>query len=502
MRKIMKKITACTAAAALACTCAVSVSAETSDTFKDLDQAEFTAAMGLGWNLGNQLEAVNNGTPNETAWGNPVITEDLIKAVKAQGFSTIRVPVSYLSKIGDGPDYTVDEAWLDRVQEVVDYCVDNDMYVIINMHGDGYHTIDGGWLFCDASDEEQTVIKAKYESVWTQIAEKFKDYDEHLVFESMNEEFNNEYGNPVAEAYDNINDYNQIFVNAVRGTGSNNTKRWLLIPGWNTNIDYTAKDYGFELPEDSLCEADGNRIAVSVHFYDPYGFVLNEKGTARTQWGKYGDTSKKDNWGQEDHVDQQMQLLNEKFTSQGYPVIIGELGAIDKTTSDVNNNEFRRYWAEYVVKAAKANGCIPVYWDNGWNGNNGHGLFNRKDCTVTQQGIIDGMVRAISATEDYEIPAVTLKEPEDPSSSQPDTSSSSVSSSESSESSSTADSSSSAASSTDTSSAASSSKASSSSSKAASSSTTSNPSTGAAAAAFAVIAIAGAGVVITKKKNG
>lgn len=382
---------------------AVTEAAAAENTWDELDQTAITAAMGMGWNLGNQLEASSNKVPSETAWGNPIITEDLIKAVKAQGFNTIRIPVSYLSKIGDAPDYTIDSAWLDRVQEVVDYVVGNDMYAVMNIHGDGYYTVDGGWLLC--VDDNQDEIKAKYEAVWKQIADRFKDYDEHLIFESMNEEFDNTYGRPNKDGYANINEYNQIFVDTVRGTGSNNTKRWLLLPGWNTNIEYTAGNYGFVIPEDKLCESDGKRIMISVHYYDPYNFTLDENSSsAKTQWGKYA-TENFDNWGQEDYVDSQMQKLHDTFVAEGYPVIIGEMGVQDKTHLSESFNEYRRYWLEYVVKSAKANGCIPVYWDNGWNGKNGFGLFDRTSCTVTQQSLIDAMIRAINSDSDYEIAA-------------------------------------------------------------------------------------------------
>lgn len=369
----------------------------------DLDQSTITKAMGMGWNLGNQLEAVTNKTPSETAWGNPTITETLIKSVKEQGFNTIRIPVSYLSKIGEGPDYTVDSAWLDRVQEVVDYAINNDMFAIINMHGDGYYTIDGGWLLC--VDENQEEIKAKYEAVWSQIADRFKDYDEHLIFESMNEEFDNTYGKPNPDGYANINDYNRIFVDAVRKTGSNNTKRWLLIPGWNTNIEYTAGNYGFEIPEDKLCEADGKRLMISVHYYDPYNFTIDENASsAKTQWGKYA-VENFDNWGQEDHVDRQMKMLNDTFVSQGYPVVIGELGVQDKSHLSETQPLFRQYWTEYVVKAAKNNGCVPVYWDNGYNGKNGFALFERVSGKVLHPEIIEVMMRAINSEGDYEVKA-------------------------------------------------------------------------------------------------
>lgn len=386
--------------------CGKNSDSEAKDTAKkwtELDQTQITEAMGLGWNLGNQLEASSGGLPSETCWGNPEITKELIDTVKAQGFKTVRIPVSYLDMIGDGPDYKIDTDWLDRVQEVVDYVVNNDMFAIVNMHGDGYYTVDHSWLLCAEDDDKQTEIKDKYGKVWTQIADRFKDYDQHLIFESMNEEFNNDYGKPDANAYENINAYNQIFVDSVRATGSNNEKRWLLLPGWNTNIEYTAgDDYNFKIPTDNGCKADGKRIMISVHYYDPFNFTIDENKTAKTQWGKYA-VKNYDNWGQEDHVDSQMALLNEKFVSQGYPVVIGEFGAQDKTEKFADYNEFRRYWAEYLIKAAKKNGVVCVYWDNGYNGNKGFGIINRFDYTITQPDLIAGMMRAINSTDDYEI---------------------------------------------------------------------------------------------------
>ena len=378
---------------------------DTAKKLTELDQTQITEAMGLGWNLGNQLEASSGGLPSETCWGNPEVTKELIDTVKAQGFKTVRIPVSYLDMIGDGPDYKIDTDWLDRVQEVVDYVVDNDMFAIVNMHGDGYYTVDHSWLLCAEDDDKQTEIKDKYSKVWTQIADRFKDYDQHLIFESMNEEFNNDYGKPDEKAYDNINAYNQIFVDSVRATGSNNEKRWLLLPGWNTNIEYTAgDDYNFKIPTDNGCKADGKRIMISVHYYDPFNFTIDENKTAKTQWGKYA-VKNYDNWGQEDYVDSQMALLNEKFVSQGYPVVIGEFGAQDKTEKFADYNEFRRYWAEYLIKAAKKNGIVCVYWDNGYNGNKGFGIINRFDYTITQPDLIAGMMRAINSTDDYEIPS-------------------------------------------------------------------------------------------------
>lgn len=411
MRKFISRVAALLLAGVMTAAvagCGKNSDSKAKDTAKkwtELDQTQITEAMGLGWNLGNQLEASSGGLPSETCWGNPEITKELIDTVKAQGFKTVRIPVSYLDMIGDGPDYKIDTDWLDRVQEVVDYVVDNDMFAIVNMHGDGYYTVDHSWLLCAEDDDKQTEIKDKYGKVWTQIADRFKDYDQHLIFESMNEEFNNDYGKPDEKAYDNINAYNQIFVDSVRATGSNNEKRWLLLPGWNTNIEYTAgDDYNFKIPTDNGCKADGKRIMISVHYYDPFNFTIDENKTAKTQWGKYA-VKNYDNWGQEDYVDSQMALLNEKFVSQGYPVVIGEFGAQDKTEKFADYNEFRRYWSEYLIKVAKKNGVVCVYWDNGYNGNKGFGIINRFDYTITQPDLIAGMMRAINSTDDYEIPS-------------------------------------------------------------------------------------------------
>ena len=357
--------------------------------FVNLNQSQITSAMGAGWNLGNQLEASLNGTPNETSWGNPTINANLIKAVKNAGFRSIRIPVSYLGKIGSNSSYTIDSSWLNRVQQVVDMCIANDLYVIINMHGDGYHSVDGGWLFCDGSN--QTAIRAKYKACWKQIATRFQSYDQHLIFESMNEEFDGTYGTPNRTYYENINQLNQIFVDTVRTSGGNNAKRWLMLPGWNTNVNYTVGDYGFRVPTDNNCTAGGKRIMISVHYYDPWGFC-GEESTTATQWGnKANNSSKVDSWGDESYLKSQFNSLYNKFCSQGYPVVIGEYGAIDKSAFDSNNTACRAEFASKVCTYAKKYGCIPIWWDNGVTGTYGFGLFNRNIGAVTQPKIINAI---------------------------------------------------------------------------------------------------------------
>ncbi|WP_443286263.1 glycoside hydrolase family 5 protein [Streptomyces sp. 6N223] len=361
--------------------------------------SQIVADMGAGWNLGNQLEANIDGVPSETAWGNPAVTQALIDEVKAAGFGTIRIPVSYLNTIGPGPDYTIDSAWLNRIQQVVDYAYNRDMYVVINIHGDGFKTIDGSWLICDASSQSE--IKAKYQRVWEQVASMFQDYGQRLILESMNEEFTGDYGEPTEPCYSNINDYNQIFVDTVRRAGGNNSSRWLLVPGWNTNIDYTAGDYGFTIPTDEYRDpsipSDEQRIMISVHYYDPWEFAGEESGTF-TQWGAAAtDPSRTPTWGQEDFLDSQLKKMYDRFVVQGYPVVVGEYGSIDKSSFDSSNNGYRADYAYAVAATATKYGAATIYWDNGANGQYGFGLFDRNSYAVTQQGIIDAIMSGVGS---------------------------------------------------------------------------------------------------------
>lgn len=366
---------------------------------------EVAEAMGAGWNLGNQLESANGGVVSETGWGNPEITQDLISAVADAGFTTVRVPVSYLDKIDDANGYTVDTAWLDRVEEVVQYCYNEGLYVIINMHGDGYNTVDGGWFLVNG--EDQDMICEKYEAVWKQIATRFADYDEHLVFESMNEEFDGSFNDPNPEYYENLNHYNQIFVDTVRATGSKNTHRWLLVPGWNTNIKYTVGDYGFEMPTDDDCTAGESRMMLSVHYYDPWDYCGTED-LKTFLWGDYGLKMVEDygfpkmnlpKWGDQSYLDDLFQQMYDKYVTNDIPVVIGEYGCIDKSSAyadfsgEIQGN--RAYFNGYVAGKAASMGMIPVYWDNGFNGVYGFGLFNRNTYEQTQPEIISTIIEAV-----------------------------------------------------------------------------------------------------------
>ncbi|MFF5521883.1 glycoside hydrolase family 5 protein [Streptomyces coeruleorubidus] len=370
------------------------------DTAAQSSASQIVADMGAGWNLGNQLEATTNGYPSETAWGQPTVTQALIDKVRASGFRTIRIPVSYLGHIGPGPNYTINPSWLKRIQEVVNYAYNRGMHVVINMHGDGYKTVNGSWLICDSPS--QATIKAKYQMAWQQIANTFKAYDQRLILESMNEEFDGQYGRPTQPCYSNINSYNQIFVDTVRKTGGNNSSRWLLVAGWNTNIDYTAGNYGFALPSDQYrspsIPANERRIMISVHHYAPWDFAGEENGTI-TQWGRAAtNPSRTSTWGQEDYLDAQLKMMRDVFVTKGYPVVVGEYGAIDKSSFDSSNNRYRADFARAVVATAKKYGAATVYWDNGATDRYGFGLFNRRSLTVTQPGIINAIMTGISGS--------------------------------------------------------------------------------------------------------
>ena len=390
LRRIIAGISAVVmSVSALSFSTAWTVSAEPADdVFDNLNQQQITEEMGPGWNLGNQLEAVDGScTPNETAWGNPVITQETFKMVKDAGFKNVRIPVSYFTKIGAAPDYTIDAAWLGRVKEVVDMALAEGLYAIINMHGDGYNSMAEGWLLCNAPDEEQPAIREKYGACWKQIANVFKDYDEHLIFEAMNEEFDGEnYGSGLdRKHYENINAYSQIFVDTVRQTGGNNTKRWLMVCGWNTNIELTVGDYGFALPTDtyrdpSIPEGE-QRIMVSVHYYDPWDFCGDGKSSTST-------------WGTETEI----KYLQDSFTRcyasfvmKGYPVVIGEYGCVNKY-----NEAYRVKFVTEVCKNARSRGIIPVIWDNNGHGvgDDKFGLFDRSTFAVTQKNIVNAIVGA------------------------------------------------------------------------------------------------------------
>lgn len=334
---------------------------------------EICASLGLGWNLGNQLDAHNNGIAEETAWGNQPTTQALFDQLAATGFTSVRIPVTWLGHIGNAPDYTIDTEYLNRVAEVVGYAESAGLNAIINIHHDGADS--NYWLnIKDAAKDEtlNTSIKEQITAVWTQIANKFKDKGNFLVFESMNEIHDGGWGwgenlTDGGKQYAVLNEWNQVFVDAIRATGGNNTNRYLGVPGYVTNIDLTAES--FVLPKDIV----QNRLMVAIHFYSPMEFTLNDE---YSEWGHTGSSSMKPDWGDEEYIKSQFNIMKTKFIDNGIPVYIGEMGCVHRNNE--RSEAFRLYYLEYLCKAAKEYGMAPFYWDNGSAsaGKECSGLFN------------------------------------------------------------------------------------------------------------------------------
>ncbi|HYF70751.1 MAG TPA: cellulase family glycosylhydrolase [Ohtaekwangia sp.] len=355
------------------------------------DAITLAQKMTVGWNLGNSLEAtsVTNGVyaASETLWGNAKTTKTLIDAVKAAGFNTVRIPCAWSGYIEDTETHRIKESWLARVSEVVDYCVDNDMYAIINIHWDG------GWLEEHPLYSHQEEVNKKQKALWEQIAVYFRDYDEHLLFAGTNE-VHADYNNPTAEHIEVQETYNQTFVDAVRSTGGKNAWRNLIVQGYNTNI--THANTHMTMPEDAPGTTD--RLMAEVHFYDPYDFTL-DAASSKYLWGAaYEGNPNRSDWGQEAWVDEAFGLMKTKFVDNGIAVILGEYGATYRaslTTGLADHIASRNYYLNYVTKAAKDNGLVPVYWDNGHTGDNSSGLFNRATGAIVHQDAVDAIISAV-----------------------------------------------------------------------------------------------------------
>ena len=350
--------------------------------------------LGLGWNLGNQLDAHVDGMPDETCWGNGKTTQQTFNKLAEAGITSVRIPVTWLGKVGDAPDYRIDKAWLNRVMDMVTYAENAKLNVIINLHHDGADS--QYWLSikrASASEEANDSIKAQLKAMWTQIAQKFKYKGEFLIFESMNEIHDGGWGwgdnlNDQGKQYAILNEWNQVFVDAVRAVGGENDDRFLGIPGYCTNADLTLKHLA--LPED---EAEG-RLMVAVHFYDPYEYTLNAKFS---EWGHTGASGKKETWGDEDNVKKVFGQLSEKYVAQGIPVYIGEMGCVHRGNERAES--FRKYYLEYVCKAAREYGMAPFYWDNGAKGAGREcsGLFDHATGEYLNNGkeIVEVMKKAV-----------------------------------------------------------------------------------------------------------
>lgn len=340
-----------------------------------LTSVELTEQMGIGWNLGNSLEAIGG----ETAWGNPEVTRELIDAVKAAGFDTVRIPVAW-SKFSDEENFIIESSWMSRVEEVVNYALDADLYVIMNIHWDN------GWM--QPTYDEQEYVNNRLAIMWEQIAEHFQDYDHDLVFAGTNEVMvEGEYGTPTEENYTVQNSFNQTFVDTVRATGGQNDTRHLVVQGYNTNIDHTLNFV--EIPDDTVSD----RLMMEVHYYDPYNFTLNEASDI-TQWGSIAtDPDVTEDWANESYVDSQFQSMQAEFVDQGIGVILGEYGVISRDNVE-GHDQFRNYWNEYITESAIEHDLVPVYWDNGYAGDGGFAIFDRYNGSQIEPELIDILVGA------------------------------------------------------------------------------------------------------------
>ena len=348
-----------------------------------LTALEATRLMGNGINLGNTLEACDNNvgiktnTPlsYETYWGQPKTTQAMIDGMKAAGFDTIRIPVAWMTNathLYEG-DYTIDADYMDRVEEVVRYARKAGMYVIINDHWDG------GWygMFGSESAETRALAMEAYKGMWQQIAERFRDYSDYLIFESANEELGGRFdeNSPLYcsdsvvtyltddERYALTNEINQTFVDVVRATGGNNATRFLLIAGYSTNIDQTCDDR-FQMPKDTV----DSKLMVSVHYYDPWSYCGASSAASATKWGKVSDY---------EYLDQQLAKMT-KFTEAGYGVVIGEYGALPG--SDGLKDNTLAYHTAFLDACTKYN-LTNCLWDCS-------GLYKRVSQTFADDDIL------------------------------------------------------------------------------------------------------------------
>lgn len=342
---------------------------------RDMTSVAMAKEMSPGWNLGNTLEA----TPGETAWGNPRANQELFDAVKAAGFKSVRIPVSWAAHADFDDD--ISSSWMARVTEVVNEARKAGLYVVLNEHWDG------GWQ--QPTADKQAHVNARLAKLWTQIAANFKDYDDYLLFAGTNEVgVQGVYGPPTAENAAAQNSFNQTFVNTVRAIGGNNAKRVLVVQGYNTNIDATIANN--TIPSDTAA----NRLMMEVHYYDPYNFTINDKSHI-WQWGAIAtDPNATETWANEAYADAQFEKMKTHFIDKGVAVILGEYSAMMKAEYE-GHERYRVYWDIYITKSAYQHGLVPMYWDGGATGNHAAGLFNRAAGTKAYPYLIDAIVKMV-----------------------------------------------------------------------------------------------------------
>ena len=360
----------------------------------DVDAQTWCKNVVMGWNLGNSLEA--EGT--ETSWGNPATTADMIKSIKGEGFNAVRIPVRW-GQHCDMSTMAIDEKWLSRVKEIVDWCLAEDMYVIINTHHDL-------WLEHYPTNAKKAELNEKLGKLWTNIATAFADYDGRLAFAGLNEV--NAEGNwgltPTQENYDVTNSFNQTFVDAVRATGGNNAQRNLIVQSYRCNP--TMGLTNLVVPTDPT----PNRLSVEFHYYDPYSYCSGAAGSYN-YWGiAFSDKGTVTPDGNEKSLANFFLTIREKWWEQGLGVVIGEYGCschyttADKATQEAN----MQYYMKCLVSEARKNGFAAFVWDNNayGNGSEKFGIFDRKNNMKVRtpfflDGIKEGSKTEFVADVDY-----------------------------------------------------------------------------------------------------
>ena len=369
-------------------------------------------AMAPGWNLGNQMDAISNHIANETIWGNPKCTQATMNGVKAAGFKAVRICVTWEGHIGPAPSYRIEDQWLDRVAEIVGYAEKAGLVAIVNSHHDETEWQDIKNAYNNTAQNEK--VKDEIFCLWTQIAQRFADKGEWLVFESLNEIQDGGWGwsqafraDPQAQ-YKVLNEWNQTFVDAVRSTGGNNATRWLGVPGYAANPGFTIA--GLVLPED---HTTANRLIVAVHDYDPYDYTLSSLDEKHPnefkirQWGHTADPSLRISGNNEADVVAVFDNLKAAYLDKGIPVYLGEMGCSRHAEADF---PYQKYYMEYFCKAA-ADRLLPMYvWDNGGKGvgPEKHGYIDHGSGKVVDDKateLIGLMVKAVTTTD----PAYTLE---------------------------------------------------------------------------------------------
>jgi endoglucanase len=334
---------------------------------------QLAAKFRAGWNIGNTMEAIGG----ETAWGNPLIAESYIQFVKQNGFKAIRLPCAW-NQYANQTTAKIQDAWLNRVKQVVQYCVNNDIYVLLNIHWDG------GWLDNNITQLKRDSVNAKQKAFWEQIATTLRDFDEHVMFAGANEP-------PAANAVqmEILNNYHQTFIDAVRSTGGKNSYRVLVVQGPSTDIEKTY-DLMNVLPADPVA----NRMMVEVHSYTPYQLTLMESDAS---WGKmfyyWGagnhstiEPARNCTWGEEAALIELFQRMKVKFADKGIPVILGEYGAYRRTAplDSAKHQASIDSWITFMTKQALVHGLKPFFWDTG-------GALDRQNNTVRDARTINAI---------------------------------------------------------------------------------------------------------------